>query len=188
MKTVRFTQVVEACGRPRVHTSWAAPGKDCELQRALAASRVMTIAHARGKTDFGTVGLPPRHEAGAGTGDQLLVFPRSLKRFAGTRMVGVKFDLVEQPSLTTAGLAWRAGPPKQKRPPHPAAETPARLAPPAREATRSRAPAPPRSPPRGKRAPSASPLVHDIRAAMHALEQGNSVAAFRMLEHALGNA
>jgi hypothetical protein len=186
MRTVRFAQVVEACGRPRVHTSWLPAEKDRELQRARSAHRVMVITHARGKTDFGSVGLPAGQK-GVAAG-QILLFPRSLKRFDGARVVGVKFDLVQQPALTSPGPAWRAAPPRQRRPPGRPAETPGAFASPGRRAPPPPAPAmAPRSSKRAKAPVTAAALVREIRAALRALEQGNSVAAYRLLERAVAN-
>jgi hypothetical protein len=99
-RTVRFTQVVKRSGEPQVHTLWVAPEKDPELQRAEKANRVMTIhaSHRGGKSDVGAVGFDPN----ADHGGQFLIFPKSLKPFAGARVVGIKFDLVEQPKLSPA--------------------------------------------------------------------------------------
>jgi hypothetical protein len=98
-KTVRFTQVVERSGAPQVHTLWLSPEKDPELQRAEKTHRVMTIhpAGSGGKTDVGTVGF----KSDEGSNAQFLIFPKSLKRFEGARVVGIKFDLVEQPKLAS---------------------------------------------------------------------------------------
>jgi hypothetical protein len=99
-KTVRFTNIVERSGTPRVHTLWLPPEKDPELKRAEAAHRVMTIASPGdgSKTDRGVVGFDPH----AGKVSQFLIFPKSLKRFEGAKVVGIKFDLLEQPKLAPA--------------------------------------------------------------------------------------
>ena len=93
-KSVRFTRVVQRCGKPQVHTLWLPPEKDPELRRAQRAHRVMTVAPntSGGKTDVGVVGFNLR----AGKHGQFLIFPRSLKRFDGARVVGIKFDFVGQ--------------------------------------------------------------------------------------------
>ncbi|HUR58445.1 MAG TPA: hypothetical protein VM029_12085 [Opitutaceae bacterium] len=113
MKTVRFTEVVRRSGKPHVHTLWLAPEKDPALVRARKADRVMTVAAGggAGKTDAGFVGFEPgQHEGG-----QFLIFPQSLKPFAGARVVGIKFDLIDQPKLVVATPEKkRAVPPKPK--------------------------------------------------------------------------
>lgn len=118
-KTVRFTQVVEHSGEPRVHTLWLPPAQDAELQRAQKAHRVMTVQPAApgGKADVGEVGLNAR----AGKPAQVLVFPKSLKRFEGARIVGIKFELVAHPKLDAVDPLAYSGPPKSKHP----ARTPA---------------------------------------------------------------
>lgn len=92
MKTVRFAQMVAACGRPEVHLLLVEPKLDPTLQRALKAGRVMTIhqANVGTKADFGTIGFER-------TGGQILIFPKSLARFAGQRVVGINFDLTTDP-------------------------------------------------------------------------------------------
>lgn len=191
MKTVRFAQVVARGGKPRVHTLWLAPGKDPELARALKAHRVMTVRSPRGKTDVGEVGFDPE-AARDGAPFQLLIFPQSLARFAGARVVGIKFDLVEQPKLVPATPsppasrgAIRVRKPgrgqRPRQPPQPAS------APTAPAAIRSHRPATP-GPKAAARQPAAtSPraLAHEVRAALEELEQGKSVAAYRRLQQAL---
>jgi hypothetical protein len=112
-KTVRFTQVVERSGKPQVHTLWLPPDKDPELQRAEKAHRVMTVESgvAGGKTDVGRVGF----NAGTGNPAQFLIFPKSLKRFEGARVVGIKFDLVAQPEFASTDALRRAANAKPHR-------------------------------------------------------------------------
>lgn len=99
MKTVRFAEVVQRSGRPHVHALWVEPDHDPELIRARKANRVMTIdTPAYGKADVGTIGFLVHHRPGT----QFLVFPRSLSAFAGARVVGIKFDLVDQPANVPA--------------------------------------------------------------------------------------
>lgn len=139
-KSVRFTKVVEESGEPHVHTLWLPPDKDPELQRAQKAHRVLTIESGTngGKTDVGTVGFKPS----AGNRAQFLVFPKSLKRFEGARIIGIKFDLVAQPKLAAVEVL------KHTRTTHPRGA--AKRSPPP-------APAAPKSPVTGESAESASP-------------------------------
>ena len=104
-KSIRFAQVVERSGTPHVHTLWVKPENDPELQRAQKSGRVMTIEPGLGgsKADVGIVGFETSKP-----GSQFLIFPKSLKRFSGRRVVGVKFDLVEQPKLATADVVKSA--------------------------------------------------------------------------------
>ena len=91
MKTIRFSQVVEACGKPHLHLLLIDPKKDDALQRAIKTHRVMTVHQSPGgtKADFGTIGFEVRP-------GQILIFPKTLKRFANRRVVGIDFGLVAE--------------------------------------------------------------------------------------------
>lgn len=88
VKTARFAEVVEKCGQPQSYTLWRKPPDDAQLKKLLAQNRIMTIRRGAG-ADFGEVGF---HEAKSTI---YLQFPKSLKRFAGERVVGLKWDLVQ---------------------------------------------------------------------------------------------
>ena len=89
VKTVRFTAVVEKCGRPEVHTLWQKPKADRHFQSLLKNHRIMTIRATESGTDFGEVGF--HQKAGA----RFLAFPKSLKKFEGNRIVGIDWALVQ---------------------------------------------------------------------------------------------
>jgi hypothetical protein len=89
-KTARFALVVERCGAPQVYTLWQPPKKDRHLQAQLRQTRLMTIQKSAGGVDFGCVGLIERK------GALYLRFPKSLKRFADQRIVGIKWELVKK--------------------------------------------------------------------------------------------
>ena len=90
VKTARFSQVVEKCGRPQVYTLWQKPAADRHLQAQIKNSRVMTIQKSESGTDFGVVGFKGRK------GATYLVFPKSLKRFADKRIIGVDWALARE--------------------------------------------------------------------------------------------
>ena len=90
VKTARFSQVVEKCGKPQVHTLWQKPAADRHLQAQIKKNRVMTILKSQRGTDFGMVGFKQRK------GATYLVFPKSLKRFADKRIVGIDWSLVRE--------------------------------------------------------------------------------------------
>jgi hypothetical protein len=95
MKTARFTEVVAAAGRPAMWTSWTEPDKDKSFMRASREHRVMCV-HQQvrgGKKDSGVVGLFRDEHT------QFLVFPKSVGRFRERKIVGIDYDLVEQPNL-----------------------------------------------------------------------------------------
>jgi hypothetical protein len=89
-KTVRFSQVVEKCGKPQIYTLWQKPSTDRHLQAQLKNNRVMTILKTDSGTDFGIAGF--KEQKGA----SYLIFPKSLKRFADQRVVGIDWPLIIQ--------------------------------------------------------------------------------------------
>ncbi|MDP9291189.1 MAG: hypothetical protein M3O82_02360 [Verrucomicrobiota bacterium] len=92
MKSIRFSKVVEASGEPEPYTLWQDPTKDKSFQTALRENRVMTLVQSPTgkKSDSGEVGYN-KEEKG-----ELLIFPRSLKKFEGNRIVGIKYNLLEE--------------------------------------------------------------------------------------------
>jgi len=90
IKTTRFSRIVEKCGKPQVYTLWQKPSADRHLQAQIKKSRVMTILKSESGTDFGIVGFKESREA------RYLVFPKSLKRFAEKRIIGIDWTLVRE--------------------------------------------------------------------------------------------
>ena len=90
IKTVRFSQIIENCGNPQVYTLWQKPSADRQLQARIKKTRVMTIMKSESGTDFGIVGFKESREA------RYLIFPKSLKRFAEQRIIGIDWALVRE--------------------------------------------------------------------------------------------
>jgi hypothetical protein len=90
VKTARFSQVVEKCGKPQVYTLWQKPSADRHLQSQIKNNCVATILKSESGTDFGVVGFKERK------GAAYLIFPKSLKRFADKRIVGIDWALLRQ--------------------------------------------------------------------------------------------
>jgi len=90
IKTTRFSRTVEKCGKPQVYTLWQKPSADRHLQAQIKKSRAMTILKSESGTDFGIVGFKESREA------RYLVFPKSLKRFAEKRIIGIDWTLVRE--------------------------------------------------------------------------------------------
>ena len=90
IKTTRFSQIIEKCGKPQVYTLWQKPSIDRHLQAQIKKSRVMTILKSDSGTDFGIVGFKESKEA------RYLIFPKSLKRFAEKRIIGIDWALVSE--------------------------------------------------------------------------------------------
>ena len=88
VKTARFAEVVDKAGKPEVYTLWQKPAADRHFQSLNKSNRMMTIQKSESGTDFGLVGFKERK------GASYLVFPKSLKRFADKRIVGINWDLL----------------------------------------------------------------------------------------------
>ena len=96
MKTAKFSEVVKKCGEPAIYLAWVDPARDKTLKRALSEHRVMTLHQELhgGKKDFGSVGfLKDRHA-------QLLVFPKSLRRFAERKVIAIDYSLIAKDQLS----------------------------------------------------------------------------------------
>jgi hypothetical protein len=181
VKTARFAKVVEKAGRPEIYLTLIDPTKDSKLQAAVKAHRVMTVSQESvgNKTDRGEIGF----EAGAHR--QFLVFPKTLKAFAGRTVVGIKYDLLEDRELPKN---QRAAPARAPRTPKP------KRAPKIR--TEKRKPEPASAP---KVVPFKPEPIEDeeddeiadlkkqVRHAMRVLEDGKAVAAFNLLKRIVGD-
>jgi hypothetical protein len=177
-KTVRFTRVVERSGRPHIHTLWLPPDKDPEFKRAREAHRVMTLEQTPGggKADFGIVGFDAKHDHGG----QFLIFPKSIKPFEGARVVGVKFDLVEQPKLAPADVPKRKPPPREKSSARHARKIVSFEPKPAPEVKKIAKKIPPAD------SVDCAALIREVRAALKDLERSKYVIAYQRLKRALG--
>ena len=89
-KTKRFTDVVEAVGKPGPYLLWQKPAQDRQLQSEIKNHRMMTVLRTDSGTEFGLIGFK-MHKAAT-----YLVFPKSLKRFEDRRIVGINWDLVKR--------------------------------------------------------------------------------------------
>jgi hypothetical protein len=89
-KTARFSQVIESCGKPQVYTPWQKPSADQHLQSQIKNNRVMTILKSESGTDFGIVGFKESKEV------RYLLFPKSLKRYAEKRIIGIDWTLARE--------------------------------------------------------------------------------------------
>ena len=88
IETARFSEVIENCGKPHVYTLWQKPSADRHLQAQIKKNRAMTILKSESGTDFGIVGLKESKEA------RYLIFPKSLTRSAGKRIIGIDWAFV----------------------------------------------------------------------------------------------
>jgi hypothetical protein len=93
-KKIRFADLVPKSGRPQVHTIWTQPKKDPTLSRAIREGRVLTVFQEPGTTDYGVLGFKQAPHT------SVLVFPRPLPHQPQARIIGIKYDLVEEPSMS----------------------------------------------------------------------------------------
>jgi hypothetical protein len=95
-KQIRFTQLVKAAGRPHPATLWVAdPAKDPEFKKAIDDNRLVTVHHANAgaKTESGEIGFV---KGGAAS---YLIFPKALPMAPGARVIGLKFDMLDEPEV-----------------------------------------------------------------------------------------
>ena len=89
VKTGRFAEVIEKCGKPEVYTLWQKPSADRHLQSQIKNNRLLTIQKSETGTEFGVVVFKERK------GASHLIFPKSLKRFENQRIIGINWELVK---------------------------------------------------------------------------------------------
>lgn len=202
MKTVRFSNVVDACGAPEPYLVLMEPAKDRFLQSAIKSNRVMTIFQdaVGNRADRGVVGFE------SGETRQFLIFPKSLRAFAGKTVVGIKYELWEIKEVPKSRRAGPVHPPKktpQPQPQRPSVQS--------KESKPTKAPSPPGTgvlKPKSEPEPAEPPpspanvvpfepeppadeedtvtrIRSRIREAMDLLEQGKQVPAFNLLKKAL---
>jgi len=177
VKTIRFSNLVQAAGRPEPHLLLMDPEKDSALKAAMKKERVMTLFQQTvgNAAEHGIVGF----EKGAAR--QYLIFPKSLHRFAGKRIIGIKYDLLESGPVPKSQRAPKPHAPKKKDPkkkmradkddpPEPRnivrfPEIKSHAGEPTDEETRE-----------------VTELKKQVKRAMDALEKGKQVAAFNLLK------
>jgi hypothetical protein len=184
METVRFSKIVEAAGRPVVHVLWIDPDKDPILKKAINATRVMTVHQGltKAKADYGTVGFEK------GIAGQILIFPKSLKRFADSRVTGVKYDLLDSATIPKGQQAPKIVPTKRVSKGKPQETnieaTPEPSA--AEENTAATVVKFPNPAEDDRNGPTVAvdgvEIIKQVRIAMKALEEGKQVAAFNLLK------
>jgi hypothetical protein len=169
MKTARFAAVVAAAGKPDIHLLLVSPEKDKTLQAAIRSHRVMTVHQevAGNRKDHGIVGFHP------GPARQFLIFPRSISKFEGSRIVAVKYDLLGddkervKPPKTRQNVASKRKVVKAKKPAHPKIV---------------HFPEPNFRKARDEGSEAIQEIKNQVRQAMAVLEQGKQVAAFNILK------
>lgn len=173
VKTARFAHIVEECGQPEIYLLLEDPARDAKFQKAVRAQRVMTVYQStRGHhADRAEVAFEP------GTKRQFLIFPKSLKRFAGSRVVGIKYELMQSgenlPGRHAAKPKRSPSRPPLKAQAHPPPEKVVDFPSPHR---------PPSQEEEEEESEAVAEIKAQIRHAMDYLERGRSVAAFNLLQ------
>jgi hypothetical protein len=175
MKTARFAAVVKASGEPETHLLLVSPDKDKLLQAAIKTRRVMTVHQdaVGNKADHGKVGFEP------GRARQFLVFPESVSKFDGLRIVGINYDLLKgRPSKEPAKRGEKAprstSEEEKSKPRNPPREKLVRFTKPRREDELD------------EENEAIRDIKNQVRHAMEVLEQGRQVAAFNLLKRIVG--
>jgi hypothetical protein len=174
MKTARFAAVVEVAGKPETHLLLVSPEKDETLQAAIKTHRVMTVHQELGgnKADHATVGFVP------GRARQFLIFPKSLFKFNGMHIVGIKYDLLKAPP--SKGRAKPAKAPQKAPTRRQLRGKPEREKPPPEKVIHFTKPELHEEP--REEGESVQDIKNQVRHAMELLEQGRQVAAFNVLK------
>jgi hypothetical protein len=192
MKTVRFSKLVEAAGKPEPYLVLRKPEEDRTLQAAIRANRVATVHQqsAGTKTDHGAVGFDP------GPSRQYLIFPRGVGRFKARRIVGINYDLLAgdpRPARAQKNPKPRLTSDTKKKPP----EHSASPRQPSRKTLRVTKPPTPKKPRPAKPKPSAAEkrkrerdkalagLTQRVRKALQYLEAGKRTPALNILKRTL---
>ncbi len=156
------------------------PAKDRTLQAAVRAHRVMTVAQETvgTKTDRGKIGFHP------GRSRQFLVFPKSLRAFAGRDVVGIKYELLSSPSVPKS---QRAAPPRLPGKLKPKPSPKPRLEKIESPVTRKVVAFTPALKKDNDEDEDITDLKKQVRHAMTVLEAGKAVAAFNLLKRIVGD-
>ena len=93
---MRFAEVIQKAGAPDLVYLWSDPAKNRDFQFAIRQDRVMTLHQPSvgSRKDFGVVGFHP------GKGVSYLRFPKPLTEFKESRIIGIKYDLLNSPPTT----------------------------------------------------------------------------------------
>jgi hypothetical protein len=115
-KQIRFSELVKKCGKPETVTLWTKPENNPPFIKAVRQNRVLTLVlkpHGN-HPDFGEISFHQKPNA------LYLVFPRSLPKSVGARVIGIKYDLIEErasvSATKTARLANQVKPVKKAAP------------------------------------------------------------------------
>jgi hypothetical protein len=94
-KRIRFGDLVRNSGRPRVVTLWTEPKKQKGFAKAIRENRVLTVVQKlHNQKDYGLIKFDEEAPA------LYLVFPRPLPKDPNARVIGINYELAEEPEVT----------------------------------------------------------------------------------------
>jgi hypothetical protein len=98
MSNVRFSELVKRYGQPQIKSLWTKPEEDADFMRAVKQGRVLTLFQEPSSKhkDSGEIGFHQKPHAA------YLVFPKGLKESKGIKVIGIKYDLIEEPEVKDA--------------------------------------------------------------------------------------
>lgn len=91
-KTVRFAELVKKFGKPEQVVLWSALEDDRDFSKAIKERRVVTVfqQNVGSKKDYGLVGFFQK------PGTVFLVFPKAISYADETKVVGIKYEQVQE--------------------------------------------------------------------------------------------
>jgi hypothetical protein len=94
-KEIRFGELVKRSGKPAIVSLWTAPEQDRPFMKAVKENRVLTVTQepASKTRDFGRIGFHQEPHAA------YFIFPKPLPTDKTQRVIGIKYDMVEQPHV-----------------------------------------------------------------------------------------
>jgi hypothetical protein len=108
-KTIRFGDLVKNSGRPEIVTLWGDPEKQKGFAKAIKENRVLTvIQNVGGQKDYGLIKFDREAHA------VYLVFPRPLPKGPDARVIGINYQLTDEPPVTDPVDLSTIVPPKPK--------------------------------------------------------------------------
>jgi hypothetical protein len=114
-KEIRFQELVKTSGTPTIVSLWTDPAEDRPFMKAVKEQRVLTVIQepASKRKDFGRTGFHRGPHA------SYLVFPKPLP--PDSRVIGIKYDLIQQPDVSDPVSAKDLKPAPRKAKPKPPA-------------------------------------------------------------------
>jgi hypothetical protein len=107
-KEIRFAQLVKTSGKPSTITLWTKPKDNAVLMKAVRENRVLTVFQKPTGTqkDYGQIGFFEQPFS------LYLIFPKPLPKPNQARIIGIKYDALEEVGLKAEVTAKKTAKPK----------------------------------------------------------------------------